>query len=127
VRVDGPDGYWVTDDPALLDVARIHRWLSRDSYWARGRSYPVMARAIEHSLSAGLYAANGTQAGYARIVTDRATFARAGPFTVGWGLATWHGPSGGWNAGESPTASGTSPARRPTGDQEMRDDRDDRA
>ena len=75
MRVDGPDGYWVSDNPALLDVARIHRWLSRDSYWARGRSYAVMARAIEHSLSVGLYAADGTQAGYARLVTDRATFA----------------------------------------------------
>jgi GNAT superfamily N-acetyltransferase len=75
MRIDGPDGYWVSDDPALLDVARIHGWMSSQSYWAQGRSYEVMARAIEHSLSIGLYAPDGSQAGYARMVTDRATFA----------------------------------------------------
>ena len=75
MRVDGPDGYWVSDDPALLDVARVHQWMSRDSYWAQGRTLAVMAHAIEHSLSVGLYAPDGTQAGYARLVTDRATFA----------------------------------------------------
>jgi GNAT superfamily N-acetyltransferase len=75
MRIDGPDGYWVSDNPALLDVARIHGWMSNESYWAQGRSYEVMARAIEHSLSVGLYAPDGSQAGYARMVTDRATFA----------------------------------------------------
>jgi len=75
VRVTGPGGYWVSDDPALIDLARVHDWISRESYWARGRSRDVMARAIEHSLVLGLYAADGTQAGFARLVTDRATFA----------------------------------------------------
>jgi GNAT superfamily N-acetyltransferase len=75
VRVTGPGGYWVSDDPALIDLARVHDWISRESYWARGRSRDVMARAMEHSLVLGLYAADGTQAGFARLVTDRATFA----------------------------------------------------
>ncbi len=75
MRVIGPDSYWVSDDPALLDIARVHEWLSRESYWAAGRPYDVMVRAIEHSLSVGLYAPDGSQAGYARLVTDRATFA----------------------------------------------------
>jgi GNAT superfamily N-acetyltransferase len=75
MRVDGPGGYWVSDDPALLDVPRIHAWISERSYWARDRPYDVMARAIEHSLSVGLYAPDGALAGYARLVTDRATFA----------------------------------------------------
>ena len=75
MRVTGPGGYWVSDDPALIDLARVHDWISRESYWARGRSRDVMARAIEHSLVLGLYAADGTQAGFARLVTDRATFA----------------------------------------------------
>jgi GNAT superfamily N-acetyltransferase len=73
--VTGPDGYWVSDDPDLLDVARVHNWLSRESYWADGQPYDVTARAIKHSLSVGLYAPGGTQAGYARLVTDQATFA----------------------------------------------------
>ena len=66
MRWDGPDGYWVSDDPALLDVTRVHGWMSAESYWAQGREYQVMATAIEHSLVFGLYAADGTQAGFAR-------------------------------------------------------------
>jgi GNAT superfamily N-acetyltransferase len=75
VRMAGPDGYWVSDDRSQLDMDRVHAWISRESYWAAGRSYPVMARAVEHSLALGLYAADGAQAGFARLVTDRATFA----------------------------------------------------
>jgi hypothetical protein len=75
MRVEGPAGYWVSDDPALLDVPRIHEWMSQQSYWAEGRPYEVMAAAIKHSLSVGLYAPDGALAGYARLVTDRATFA----------------------------------------------------
>jgi GNAT superfamily N-acetyltransferase len=65
----------VSDDPVLLDVDRVHCWLSKESYWAAGQPYDVTARAIRHSLSVGLYAPDGVQAGYARLVTDQATFA----------------------------------------------------
>jgi GNAT superfamily N-acetyltransferase len=71
----GPDGYWVSDDRSEIDMHRVHAWISRESYWAAGRSYPVMAHAVEHSLVLGLYAADDAQAGFARLVTDRATFA----------------------------------------------------
>jgi GNAT superfamily N-acetyltransferase len=74
MRQAGPDGYWVSDDPALIDVDRVHGWISVQSYWARGRSYEAMVRAIENSIVFGLYAADGEQAGFARWVTDRATF-----------------------------------------------------
>lgn len=75
MRQTGPDGYWASDDPALIDVPRVHHWISEQSYWAQGRSYEAMIRAIEQSLVFGLYSADGTQAGFARQVTDRATFA----------------------------------------------------
>ncbi len=75
MRQAGPDGYWVSDDPALIDVPRVHHWISEESYWAKGRPYEAMVRAIEQSLVFGLYSADGTQAGFARQVTDRATFA----------------------------------------------------
>jgi GNAT superfamily N-acetyltransferase len=75
VRWDGPDGYWVSDDPALIDVDLVHDWISGESYWAKGRQRDVMARSIEHSLVLGLYTDDGRQAGFARYVTDRATFA----------------------------------------------------
>jgi GNAT superfamily N-acetyltransferase len=75
VRETGPDGYWVSDDNSFLDVQRVHQWLSSETFWAAGQPPEVTARSIENSLSIGLYAPDGTQAGYARLVTDRATFA----------------------------------------------------
>jgi GNAT superfamily N-acetyltransferase len=75
VQVSGPSGYWVSDDPALIDLARVHDWMASEAYWARGRSRDVMTRAMENSVVLGLYAADGTQAGFARFVTDQATFA----------------------------------------------------
>jgi GNAT superfamily N-acetyltransferase len=75
MKVVRTDGYWVSDDSSMIDVHRVHAWISRESYWAAGRSYEVMARSIEHSLALGLYAADGAQVGFARLVTDRATFA----------------------------------------------------
>ena len=75
MRVSGPDGYWVSDDLSLIDLARVHDWMSRQSYWAADRSYDVTVRSIENSLVLGLYAADGSQVGFARLVTDQATFA----------------------------------------------------
>jgi GNAT superfamily N-acetyltransferase len=75
VRWEGPDGYWASDDRSLIDVDLVHAWISGESYWAEGRPREVMARSIEHSLVIGLYTAAGEQAGFARLVTVRATFA----------------------------------------------------
>ena len=65
----------VSTDPGLLNVARIHRWLSEDAYWSLGRTREVVERSIEHSLNFGVYDDSGEQVGYARVVTDHATFA----------------------------------------------------
>ncbi|MFI5670118.1 GNAT family N-acetyltransferase [Streptomyces sp. NPDC051704] len=71
-----PDGCELSTDPARLDAGLIHRWLSEDSYWALGRSREKQDEAIAHSLNFGVYdTASGAQLGYARVVTDRATFA----------------------------------------------------
>jgi GNAT superfamily N-acetyltransferase len=75
VRWEGPAGYWVSDDGSRIDVDKVHGWISSESYWAAGRPREVMARSIEHSLVLGLYTARGDQVGFARMVTDRATFA----------------------------------------------------
>lgn len=72
---NGPDGYLVSDDVSLIDVAWVHDWLANRAYWALGRSYDTVAASIAGSLSFGLYAADATQAGFARCVTDGATFA----------------------------------------------------
>ena len=74
MRWEGPDGYWVSDDTGLVDIGKVHAWMSEQSYWASGRPLQVMAFAIENSLVLGLYSAEGRQAGFARLVTDYATF-----------------------------------------------------
>jgi len=63
----------LSDDPALLDVARVHAWLA-SSYWSPGVARETVERAIAHSHCLGAYAGD-TQIGYARMVTDRTTFA----------------------------------------------------
>jgi GNAT superfamily N-acetyltransferase len=71
-----PDGYEISTDPTRLDTALVHQWLSQDAYWALGRSREKHDSAIAGSLNFGVYEeASGTQLGYARVVTDRATFA----------------------------------------------------
>ncbi|MEU6900322.1 GNAT family N-acetyltransferase [Streptomyces virginiae] len=71
-----PTGYEISADPARLDLALIHHWLSQDSYWAIGRSREKQDMAIDCSLNFGVYdSASGAQVGYARVVTDSATFA----------------------------------------------------
>ncbi|MEU9128340.1 GNAT family N-acetyltransferase [Kitasatospora sp. NPDC048540] len=70
-----PEGYEISTDPARLDAALVHRWLSEDAYWALGRSREKQDRAIAGSLNFGVYdRVSGAQLGYARVVTDRATF-----------------------------------------------------
>ncbi|GGX27383.1 N-acetyltransferase [Streptomyces malachitofuscus] len=71
-----PEGYEISTDPARIDAARVHRWLSTDAYWALGRSRDKQDRAIGGSLNFGVYeTVPGDQVAYARVVTDRATFA----------------------------------------------------
>ncbi|WP_327681780.1 GNAT family N-acetyltransferase [Kitasatospora sp. NBC_00458] len=71
-----PDGYEISTDPGRLDAALIHRWLSLDAYWAKGRPREKQDTAIAGSLNFGVYdQASGAQLGYARVVTDQATFA----------------------------------------------------
>jgi GNAT superfamily N-acetyltransferase len=66
--------YEISTDPARLDIGLIHRFLSEESYWAKGRAREVVERSLEHSIVFGAYL-DGRQVGFARVVTDRATFA----------------------------------------------------
>jgi GNAT superfamily N-acetyltransferase len=64
----------ISTDPTELNVGMIHRFLSTESYWACGISRTVLQRALAHSLCFGGYL-DRTQVAFARVVTDRATFA----------------------------------------------------
>ncbi|WP_435297353.1 GNAT family N-acetyltransferase [Streptomyces sp. YPW6] len=69
------DAYDVDTDPDRIDVGLVHHWLSTDAFWALGRSRDLVERSIRGSLNFGVYDGEGRQVAYARVVTDRATFA----------------------------------------------------
>lgn len=75
IEVAAPAAYEISTDSARLDVAAIHAYLTR-SYWSPGIPIEIVERALRHSLCFGVYeSASGAQVGFARIVTDHATFA----------------------------------------------------
>ena len=64
----------ISDDKQLLDRALVHKFLSERSYWAQNVPMEIINRSIENSLCFGVYK-SGRQIGFARAVTDCATFA----------------------------------------------------
>lgn len=64
----------ISDDKTRLDIAVIHAFLSGRSYWAQGVPIEIVERSIRHSLCFGMFR-EGRQIGFARVVTDFATFA----------------------------------------------------
>lgn len=66
--------YEISDDPARVDVAAVHDFLTNDAYWSPGIPLDVVRRAIAGSMIFGLYRGS-EQVGFTRVVTDRATFA----------------------------------------------------
>ncbi len=86
------DDFTVVTDPAKLDVAAIHGYLSR-AYWSEGIPRHTVEKAIANSLCFGLFRGE-EQIGMARVVTDRATYAYLCDVYVleefrGEGLAVW--------------------------------------
>ena len=64
----------ISTDPNRLDMTLIHHCLSESAYWAIGRPREVVRRAFDNSLCFGAYD-DGRLVGFARVVTDYATFA----------------------------------------------------
>ena len=67
--------YEISVDPARLDLAVIYRYLSEEAYWSPGIPREIVERAVANSLCFGVYTAAGAQVGFARLITDRATYA----------------------------------------------------
>lgn len=85
--------FLVSTDKEKLDLRTIHDWLSNSSYWAQGRPLATVVKSIEQSLCFGVYTENH-QVGFARVVTDYATFAWLCDVFVlethrGFGLGKW--------------------------------------
>ena len=75
-----PPGYVLTDDPSATDPVATHAYLTT-SYWAEGIQLATVARSTEGSLCVAVLH-NGAQIGFARIVSDFATFAYLGDVYV---------------------------------------------
>jgi GNAT superfamily N-acetyltransferase len=93
LRTELAHGYFTSDDKARMDIDTIHRWLTEESAWARGRTRETVERSIRLAHAIGLYAPDGSQAGFARAVTDYTLNARLTdvfilPAHRGRGLAT---------------------------------------
>jgi GNAT superfamily N-acetyltransferase len=69
MRRELPHGYVLDDDRARIDREAVHRFISEESYWAKGRTRETMDRLIDGaSRNVGLYAPDGSQVGYSRTV-----------------------------------------------------------
>lgn len=68
------NGFIFSDQKALLDIEAIHHYLSIESYWAKGIPLTTVKRSIDNSLCFGIYK-DQEQIGFARWITDKATFA----------------------------------------------------
>ena len=91
------DAFVVSSDPARVDLDLVHAFLTR-SYWAAGIPREVVARSIAGSLCFGLYEEKAgeppAQRGFARVITDGATYGYLGDVFVveshrGRGLGHW--------------------------------------
>jgi GNAT superfamily N-acetyltransferase len=85
-------GYYISTDKSRLDLAVIHNFLTT-SYWAAGIPIETVEKSLEHSLNFGVYE-EGKQVGFARVITDYATFAYIGDVFIledyrGQGLSKW--------------------------------------
>jgi GNAT superfamily N-acetyltransferase len=71
----------ISTDKTRLEIETIHRFLSEESYWAQTRTLEQTRTAIQNSLCFGVYLGNRL-IGFARVVTDFATFAYLGDVFV---------------------------------------------
>ena len=73
--------YTISTDKSRLDTEMIHRFLSQEAYWAHNIPREVVERSIENSICFGAFDGD-RQVGFARVITDRATFAYVGDVFV---------------------------------------------
>jgi GNAT superfamily N-acetyltransferase len=64
----------ISTDKNKLDIPLIHKFLEKESYWAKGISLEIVERSISNSLCFGVFDKD-EQIGFARVITDYTTFA----------------------------------------------------
>ncbi|HHY88265.1 MAG TPA: GNAT family N-acetyltransferase [Chloroflexi bacterium] len=85
--------YALTTDPARIHKDAVYRYLSEEAYWSRGLPREIFERSVEHSFTFSLLCGE-EQAGFARVISDFATFAYLADVFVlpahrGQGLGKW--------------------------------------
>jgi GNAT superfamily N-acetyltransferase len=85
--------FLISTDRQRLSLDVVHEFLT-NCYWAKAISREVVERSLEQSLCFGIYASDGAQIGFARVVSDLATIAYLGDVFVleshrGRGLSKW--------------------------------------
>lgn len=65
----------VTSELSLAEMETAHRWLSTESYWAKGQPRSSFDRSVANSLCFALRDREGVLRGFARVISDKATFA----------------------------------------------------
>jgi GNAT superfamily N-acetyltransferase len=87
------ENFIISTDKSKLDIPYIHQFLSEESYWAANVSIDIVEQSIAHSICLGMYD-GGKQIGFARIITDQATFGYLADVFIdntyrGQGLSKW--------------------------------------
>ena len=87
------ESFLLSTDPVKIDLPTVHRYLSESSYWAKNIPFDVFRTSVQNALCFGIYE-NGRQAGFARVITDKATFGYIGDVFIldayrGRGLSKW--------------------------------------
>jgi len=85
--------YIISTDKSAIDIPVVHQYLCNDSYWANGIPLDIVTRSIDNSLCFGVYCQE-KQVGFARVISDFATFAYLGDVFIlpghrGKGLSKW--------------------------------------
>jgi GNAT superfamily N-acetyltransferase len=83
----------ISTDQSKLNIPFIHQYLCYESYWAKNIPFSTVQKAVENSLSFGVYH-HDTQIGFARIISDFSTVAYLGDVFIvesfrGQGLSKW--------------------------------------
>jgi len=67
--------YYIATERDKMNILFIHKYLSEQSYWAKGRSLEMVLKSMENSLCFGVFDPNDQQVAFARLVTDYVVFA----------------------------------------------------
>ena len=87
------DGYYTSNHVADMDMKAIHAFITQ-SYWAKGIPLTTLTKGVENSICCGIFTLESEQVGFARMVTDQATFGYLADVYIlenhrGKGLSRW--------------------------------------